>query len=279
MHAQPDERYDQLIADYLDGKMTEEEEVAFMAEVSANAELRQRYEQQIDLGWQLQTEEEPAEQPASIRPAAPPAPIPPTTLRWQYWAAAAVLVLGAATYWLLTKPAPQTDPIAKTNTDTPAAAPNVVSTPPDSAATPNLFTRYYQRYAGSDRDPLVLSVVLQQYQQGKHQLVTDARPEDFQLMGSTTEEEQTSLYLRLYKALSQLDKGEPAAAAELKQLAGQRMSPHVAATATWYAALAYLQQSDNAACQALLLQGSQLPDWPYKAKAEQLLSALSAPNQ
>lgn len=277
MQLHDEERYDQFIADYLDGKMTEEEEIAFMEQVSADAALRQRYEQQLDLGWQLQQDDAPAQIAAPPAEAVKPIPTDRTKRAWWY-AAAAVAVLATGVYWLLkpTTPAPSVArqaPVAPANNG-PIDSPKGIS--PEKAVTPasTAFAAFYKPYGGQPDDPVELSIVLQQYQQKKHNEVLAAKAADFQLMGDPVADDRIKDYLALYKGLSQLDAGNPDAADALQLLADRSRLPAVAATARWYAALAYLQQGNTGACRRVLTDGIKMAGWPYQQKATSLLALL-----
>lgn len=268
--------YYRLIADYLDNRMNEEEEIAFMEQLSANEELRMLYEQHLDMNWKLEgaNQKDAQEQPEKIISIAPNK----VNNYWWLRIAAIFIVITGAGIILLQKNKPdksnQGSNLVKIDTSVKATDTQPIFNPSDSGNAPNLFERYYAKYAGTDEDPVAISLYLSFYKNGEYQKVLKASKDDYQLLGNK-EQDVTEEYMELYKALSRLAINDTSSAGELQKISEITSSTAIRDQALWYAALAFLKHNNPDDCKLMLQKIKVNKNSRYQAKAEKLLSDLS----
>jgi hypothetical protein len=268
--------YYRLIADYLDNRMNEDEEIAFMEQLSLNEDLRMLYEQHLDMNWKLEgaKQEDTGEQQEKI------ISIAPNKVNNYWWlriAAIVIVMAGVGIIFLQNNKTKKSDVgsnIVKIDTSVKATDTQPIFNPYDSGKSPNLFERYYAKYAGTDEDPVAISLYLSFYKNGEYQKVLKASKDDYQLLGNV-EEDVTEYYMELYKALSQLEINNPASAGELQKISEITSSTAIKDHARWYAALAFLKHNNPDECKLMLQKIIANKNSRYQAKAEKLLSDLS----
>lgn len=268
--------YYRLIADYLDNRMNEEEEIAFMEQLSANEELRMLYEQHLDMNWQLEgaKQEDAQEQPEKI------ISISPNKVNNYWWlriAAIFIIMAGSGIIFLQKnkqKKSNAVSNIVKIDTSVKATDTLAIFNPSDSGNTSKLFERYFAKYAGTDEDPVTISLYLSFYKNGEYQKVLKASKDDYQLLGNE-EQHVAEDYMKLYKALSRLAINDSASGRELQKISEVTSSKTIRDHALWYAALAFLKHNNPDDCKLMLQKIKANKNSRYQAKAEKLLADLS----
>ena len=206
-----EEKYLDQLADYLDGKMDEATEVAFMNELGENRELRQLFEAEIDLRALLEAQLSGIGKAETAQAFAPIIPMVVKS-RKRYLGIAAVAVgLIAATALLLWNKQPTAVPPAIVVNDAPKAVPDSASLPnnivkPVQPKIDEVFGRFYKPYV-AQADPVQVSQFYTNYRSARYNAVINATAADYQLMAGSSDDAEVERFMNLYKGLSHLALG------------------------------------------------------------------------
>jgi hypothetical protein len=248
------------IADYLDGKMSPEEEEGFMRDVERDAVLRSLFEQELETA-------------ALFTPVTPSAA--PVRRYFPYRLAAVAAALVAVAVGIYVVRVDRTPArIAVIHRDTVVAA-----TPPrpdtQRVTGPVLAARYLQPYDGS-KDPVEVSYYYNQYRRGRYAEVMDAKPVDYQVLDAGgSKNALLRRYMALYKGLCLLEQQQPNRARRYLDSASMGTSPGdtLTFTAQWYSLLAALRQGDQTGIQDLAGRLARRQN-PYQERARKILQEL-----
>lgn len=238
--------YIQMIADYFDGKMTPDEEIAFMDQVGQDAQLRELFDRELAVMGMMNP---------LVRAGAPVRRFTP----YRLVAAAAIVaaVVGALIYFAGSRKASPSPPLVAAVTDTTA---------------PMLAARYLKPYEG-ERDPIGLSYYYQQYRQHHYAVVLAAKPADYAVKGMSGA--PLDRYMQLYKGLSLLEQHDPVKARTYLDTIWKDPAPVDSLTyiAEWYSLMAALMENDSSGIGlvgGLLTAGPN----PYRDSARSILKQL-----
>lgn len=288
------------IADYLENKMTQEEEKNFMIEISNNIALRQQYEDELYITGLLSQQQksgalndlmlQPADEhiemiEAAINkkiPGKEKAPVISILSRYRNIAAIFFVIIAVTSiYYLTRKWNLHTDDLTKLNNQNklPVAVDSGNKSKLVIAAqhmtTDSAFKNFYKKYT-SENGPVEISYYYTQYKNGKYAKVLSAKGSDFQLMGTNDKQEVLKQYMDLYKGLSFLAQEKPVNAIEHfdSVLKSSSKTSDQYYQAQWYKMLSYLK-NNNVKKALESLQVIKLSASPYNKKAMELIKDLN----
>ena len=304
----PQEQYDRLIA-YFEGKLSAEEEISFLHEVKEDEALQKEFDWELLLRYQHFEEPDEADKSEHADPFEPAGahtgrvkeawkqaaandPLPPVRIirpgRFTVAAAILVLALGAALFYIfyIKKPAPEIvhrDPpvkpdrgrIYKKDPSLPEKNARILAQNDDRAE--KVYKQYYKKYRGSEEDPIQVSKFLYAYNEGRYDEVIKGTAKELLSKGTDANTPALKNYLGFYQGISYLHTKKTAPA--INKL--REVTSHTSSTdqlyydASWYLAMAYLQDGNLTDATAVLQQlADSKINMGYKKEASSVLKAL-----
>lgn len=237
------------IADYLEDRMSPEEEEGFMLELGGDEEMRRQYEEEMLIRAGMKGEVGPG----LLQPADEHLQLVTEILakdkevrrdrgrvavfgrRGVAAAALLVIISGTVLYIRFGWGEHGTSRVIVANS--PALKNRMAS----GVAADSLFARYFTSYA-SGGDPVEVSLYYEDYKRGDYPAVIGAKEEEYQVMGAGGREKVIRGYMQLYKGLSYLAVGKAVEA--VAQLEAVKPGNACYDAARWYLALAWLRRGD-----------------------------------
>ncbi len=300
------------IANYLENKMSPEEEEAFMLELSSDDDLRQQFEDELAISAILKNESGNKNEEADIflqsaddhikmietaleKKQEGKAPVINMFMRYRNIAAIFLVVVSAAViYLMISKKNNREISQTQTQIDTSDKSHQPIIASNDSSkkhsdsvsqknnilafqqTTDSIYKKFYKAYSGNN-DPVEVSYYRDKYKSGKYSEVIAATDKDIQTMGADDKSKSLQNYLKLYKGLSYLNEKKFSNAIQefniVLQSAAKKSDLYY--DAQWYSVLSLLKENDIKSASEISNKISESSS-PYKNRADQLSKELSA---
>lgn len=287
------EEYENKIAKYLEGNMSDEEEEMFMQELNDNAALRKQYEEELLVSALLSNEDKKVEsiQDSSFHKKddnlkgrkhnVRNVPFPAFTTGYKYIAAATLVIAISVSVFFITQNKNVQHPVvAESNNkkNAPANTDSSLNTQPysknDDSLAESLFNEYYTGYT-SKNDPAEISNYYSYYQNKQYDKVIHAQKSGYEVMGTDNRQQVLNQYMLLYKGLAYLETNNIKNAIKsfdsVLKTSGKNSSIYY--NAEWYCTLSYLKENNITKADSVLdniLQSAS----PYKNQATQIIERL-----
>ncbi len=289
---EPWEENEEKIEQYLEGKMSLDEEELFMQELNTNEELRKQYEEELLISALLNDEnDEKDEIKISVTNSNANNDVAEKKEKRKYnlsflgkhslaIAAIVVIIIVTAIFFAVKTQRPVQQTVSA---DTNAKQPSITSVDSvnnqpslhthTASYVSELYQKFYAPYVAKN-DPVEVSAYYTDYKQKNYKKVLTASDGDYQIMGAESNQLTLNNYMHLYKGLCFLEKEEPEnAVKQFDSLLKRVVNVSPSYEAKWYKALSYtkLNEIDSATntLSSILKTHS-----PYKKQAEQLLNEL-----
>lgn len=305
----PQEQYERMI-DYFEGRLSTENEVTFLNEVVGDAELRKEFNMELLLRHRQFTDEDETEEtshgPEPFEPADthiqsvkeawkvadkedPQKSTPVIRMKQALQIAAMlVVVIGAALVYILyfkDKPAlvikdrpAKRDTARLTKKDTlPSAKPADRLLAENNDLSYKIYKEFYKKYAGTEEDPIQVSKFLYAYNSGRYDEVIGATEKELSNKGGAANTPALKTYLDFYQGISylHLHKSKQAITKFREVVRRSPEKDHVYGDATWYLALACLQDNNVTDARYFLRRlADSKTNSSYKKKANDVLKLL-----
>lgn len=142
--------------------------------------------------------------------------------------------------------------------------------------------KFYARYNSSADDPVEVSLYLAAYENKRYDELLIAKESDLETKGAADTEEQKLLtdYLLFYKSLAFLETAKPAKAAQLleKILKNSRYHNNLFYQSQWYLSMSYLKLNDKNKAKRLISDISSQKSNQYRKKAVAISKLLNDKN-
>ena len=296
----PDEN-DIRIADYLEHKMSQEEEESFMHELSVDTHLQKQFEEALLVGSMLNTEEVGRGSSENLffhsaddhirmmqevlgdtRHQKQIEQNPNPFLSYGKIAAAFIILLAvSAVCFFIIKGIDKKEMVGKAPSGTNKSVKdsvNNIAYPPtlqnSTVGTDSIFKQFYQSYTAK-QDPVEIGGYYKDYREHKFGSVIYAKDGDYLLMGTSDRPRLLKQYMFLYKGLSLLEENKPIEA--ILQFDSASMGPqkngNAFHAAQWYKTLAFLKANNvNGALESI--KSLSTTSSPYRRKALSLENAI-----